>query len=298
MRRTMQTINVFTDDGKMEIVRTDAIDFTIIESKSVRLGTKPRLHTMLGKAGEIISKMDRPSGTPILFMGSYPTKDGGFVRKSYGLDQFSVPTELAFSLAGGENDVEIHDAATAIAIASWEAYGSGLADSPAEQLNWARKSRLLIVDADWNHVNIGLVNDGRVIEGLSRRYDDVLDHKCAAKSMDADVNAYVDNFMRMVHQLEMEYCPDLMILSFEHETADLHKVLKESDEWGSFVNLATLDDIGFNGIDLSPRAVAVSKGAALIRKKETFGWTPSEFIKDSDDDVDDDGMMDLSIQIE
>lgn len=296
MDGTMQVISVFVDDGKIMVVRMDAIDFTRLEVKSDHLDDQSDINEILTKASELIMSMDRPAGTPISFMGSYPSKNGRFVRNSYGEDANDLFINVTINLSGGSDDVEVHDAATAIAIASWETYGSSLYDKPFEQRDWDRSSRLLVIDFDWNHVNIGLVNNGRIIEGLSRRYDDLSDKTCSTRNMN-DATIYAQHAENLISTMNEEYCPDMLILSFEHGMEKVSKAFKSIEGW-SELNANMLDGSFIDADDCTPRAAAIALGSAMIRKKDTFGWHPSEFTKEADEASESDGFKEFDIQVE
>lgn len=296
MDGTMQVISVFVDDGKVMVVRMDAIEFTRLETRSKHLDDQSDINEILTKAGELMKDMDRPSGTPISFMGSYPAKDGRFVRNSYGEDADELFINVTINLSGGSTEIEIHDAATAIAITCWEAYGSSLYDKPFEQRDWDRSSRLLVLDFDWDHVNIGLVNNGRIIEGLSRRYDDLSDKTCSTRNMN-DVNVYAQHAKNLISTMNEEYCPDMLILSFEHGMDKVSKAFESTEGWGE-LNANMLEGSLIDADDCTPRAAAIARGSALIRKKDTFGWYPSEFTKEADEASESDGFQEFDIQVE
>lgn len=164
-----------------------------------------------------------------------------------------------------------------MALAVWEKTGYQLKDNPAEQLKWARHSRVLAVGLHHGFIGIGMVNNGTLIDGLGVEQESFPWHNIQAQYAPVDVNAddietgYYINLLNITvnKYLKPNYAPDSIVMTIDHQ--ELHGTL--GDE-GMIYHDHEHNEEWYAGY-----------GAMMYWRKEQIGWRPmflDEAIREDD----------------
>lgn len=209
---------------------------------------------------ENVSKIDPTGHDPIDLIVPDAVKDGVLKNGAAG--------SLAFvSLTGSiGRPVSIFNSDDAVAMAVWEKIGSDLANDPVKQLAWARKSRLLLLGLHHNHVGLSLIENGKLLEGLSLDQSQwPWPNLVLSKIMeDSDEKSYSRFLLKQaVNNLYDRWSPDVITVAVSDK--QLATMLTDDDK------------------QLEPEYSGdlTRTGALLLAKKTQFGWRP-EFLLEAD----------------
>lgn len=305
--KTMKVTTIVEDNGCLVLIIRDLMNLTEEYHDSMRLNDRNSVDEIVSTAYSMIDKAPRTKIRVLALDG--PVKDNVIIQPLLGMppEDFYVGFSMSLSTA----DVRIRSVDDAIAIAWWERIGSNLKDNPPRQLSWSRSSRLLSVQSTYDHMGISLIDDGHLIAGLSKPYDDYdakwgsLENIIGSSDDPENLKYYKWSINQIMGRMKQNWSPDSMILTINGDST----LAPKQDAIGLFNHNHTDYHDSYNGRSIPSivdslheqvtydvitsdssvsRSQLVSEGVTLIEQKDMFGWTP-KFLKDAEcrDDLDD-----------
>jgi hypothetical protein len=282
----MKSATIFEDDGLLKIRVINIFDLTTEYEHEIDLKNHNDLHEIIDQASHLLD--GAPSVKIRRLMVDAPVKDGKILKPLYG--QSADEIYLDFTMKLGYKNIQLMSTDDAIAMAAWESIGSNLKNDPVRQLHWSQKSRLLSLQSSYDHVGLSLIENGRLLTGLSLPYDDYTASWCSQSRLqnadDTDLDYYQYRINALMHDHMTQWSPDIIVMTIPGYTARQMDQLEQDHT----MIVTTPDDNGYTRSDM------IAIGSALIERKNTFGWTP-KFIHDAnhEDPDEDDELLEYEI---
>ena len=210
---------------------------------------------------DAISSGLRSLGLPhahVVIAPSIPTRRGVPTVRWMGEDGYDVYTETMMTLGA---PTTMGSAPAYAALAAWEDEGSSRG-SFRERSDWARDSRVVCVDIRMTSIVIGVVDCGRIVDGMARPDDDWIAGSCSLQGMLRTSRDYWMFCLRqLVENVTVTTSPDLIVITVDGNGSETHL---PGEPMGVPVRLVFAGD----------RTALISRGATLSEYQGMFGGDP------------------------
>jgi hypothetical protein len=266
---TIKSTCIFADGGSVTIRIQDLMTLQNKYTASVKIRDHDDLNEFMADAYQLLA--DSPASKTIDLIVSTSVKNGKIRKPLLGVNDEDLFINYGMWL--NARKIKIISADDAMAVAGWEKIGYGLTARPNKQIEWSRTGRLLALQCYHDHVGIGLMDGGRLINGLSFPDDDYTMNQCAlVKSSDTDDGRYYRwSLSNLVKQAITDWSPDSVLVSID--STDKKYMIGNTDEYTVPVHVVTSGD---------DRSDLLANGATMINHRELFGWKP-RFLQDADE---------------